>query len=240
VGSDFDDLTVGATYMVGSTFTSNGVYVSVRDFQGSDGTWTNGGRATVQALGRAGGAWKEINVNNVNLEIDTGLPVTALSLRFGEYGGNLNIRINGDFLNFNNFADIDGTIIGGVHVDVVSGLGSDKGMLQLTGQINDFAVGGQELWIDDLNTGPIDMAFMLYTEEDDDVCEGDFDRDGDVDKDDLKRLADDYGRTDCYLTGDGEADFKYDGDVDGADLKIFRDDYGRRDCPCRLGPSILR
>jgi hypothetical protein len=57
-----------------------------------------------------------------------------------------------------------------------------------------------------------------------------------VDEDDLDTLAIDYGRDDCYFTGDCEADFTYDGDVDGSDLKIVIDDYGRDDCPCRLPP----
>jgi hypothetical protein len=37
-----------------------------------------------------------------------------------------------------------------VTVAVVNGLGNDKGRLELTGTIDSFAVGGQELWIDDV------------------------------------------------------------------------------------------
>ena len=238
LSSDFDDLPLGATYAVGTAFTTNGIPVIVRPFQWSNGIWTSTGNASVVALGQAGGAWKEIAVNNVNLEIGIEIPLTGLSLRFGEYGGNLNIRINGDFRNFENFADINGLNIGDVQVSVVNGLGKDTGILVLAGQIHDFAVGGQEFFVDDLQTGPLDMAFLLYARDETDICEGDFDRDGDVDKDDLMVLADDYGRNDCFVFGDCEADFTYDGEVDGLDLKVFIDDYGRDDCPCRLPPVI--
>ncbi|AMM40423.1 conserved hypothetical protein, secreted [Candidatus Desulfofervidus auxilii] len=67
-----------------------------------------------------------------------------------------------------------------------------------------------------------------------DICEGDFDCDGDVDGSDLAIFAADFGRTDCYFTGDCEGDFDYDGDVDGSDLAIFAADFGRTDCPCAL------
>ena len=78
-------------------------------------------------------------------------------LRFGEYGGNLNLRINNDFRNFRNFADVHGTTIGGVNVNVLSGgNGNDSGKIKFTGTIQDqgnwghLAIGGQEFWIDDL------------------------------------------------------------------------------------------
>jgi len=64
-----------------------------------------------------------------------------------------------------------------------------------------------------------------------DICEGDFDGDDDVDGSDLAIFAADFGRTDCYFTGDCEGDFDDDGDVDGSDLAIFAADFGRTDCP---------
>lgn len=234
LGSDFDDLVLGSEYIVGQTFTTNGVPVIVRPFQWSNGSWTSDGSAAVEALGRAGGSGKEINVNNVNLEMVIDVPLTGLSLRFGEYGGNLNVRVNGDFRNIENLAGINGLTIGGVQASVVNGLGNDTGVFRLEGAVHDFSVGGQEFYIDDLSTGPLDMAFLLYTIDDSDVCEGDFDRDGDVDGSDLQVLAEDFNRNDCAISGDCEGDFTYDGDVDDSDLNIFSDDFGRVDCPCRL------
>jgi len=60
-----------------------------------------------------------------------------------------------------------------------------------------------------------------------DLCEGDFDTDGDVDGSDLAVFAADFGRTNC--SGDCEGDFDNDNDVDGSDLATFAADFGRTD-----------
>ena len=86
----------------------------------------------------------------------------------------------------------------------------------------------------ELDGSPIDMAFLLITRDDTRYCKGDFDRDGDVDGSDLAVFAADFGRTDCYNTGDCEGDVDYDADVDGSDLAVFAADFGRTDCPCAL------
>ena len=147
---DYESLPPAAAYTVGDTFVDSGATMEVLSFEWSDGTVFNSGQANVQAAGLAGGSGQELNANNVNVAFDFGGPLQALSLLFGEYGGNLNIEVNGDFVNFDDFADIDGATIGGTTVSVVNGFGNDKGRLQLDGIIHSFAVGGQELWIDDV------------------------------------------------------------------------------------------
>jgi hypothetical protein len=148
--SDFSNLPLGQTYLVGNTFVLPVAQVTVRPFQAGNGVWTNNGRARVVQRGLAGGAGRELEVNNVNLTFAFGARIKGLTLRFGEYGGNLNMEINGDFRNFKNLADVDGLTIGGVMVSVVGGLGNDRGELKLAGPIQSFTLGGQELWIDDL------------------------------------------------------------------------------------------
>ena len=73
-----------------------------------------------------------------------------LAVDYGEYGGNVNLRINGDCRNIANFNVLNGTDVGGVRVVVadydVSGQGC--GRLYATGPIEEFIIGGQELWID--------------------------------------------------------------------------------------------
>jgi len=64
-----------------------------------------------------------------------------------------------------------------------------------------------------------------------DICEGDFNDDGDVDESDLFIFVSDYGRTDCGSAPPCEGDFDANGDVDGSDLWVFTNDYGRSDCP---------
>ena len=62
-------------------------------------------------------------------------------------------------------------------------------------------------------------------------CEGDFNKDGDVDGSDLALFAADFGRTDCDSSPECEGDFDHDNDVDGSDLAVFAADFGRTDCP---------
>jgi len=132
---------------VGDTFTDAGVPITVEEFTWSNGTTTSAGMAVIDTNNLAGSIGNDINANNVNLSFDFPNTPAGLTLWFGEYGGNLNIRINGEFQNFNDFADIDGTTIGGVQVAVAQ-LTPERGVLALSGPIDDFAIGGQELWID--------------------------------------------------------------------------------------------
>jgi len=147
---DFEDLGLGTTYnCCGVSFHPPGYTVKTKDFQYSDGTWTNNGYAKVDNAGKAGGSGQDMQVNNINLDFNFGGPVKSLTLYYGEYGGNLNIDINGDFKNFNDFTDIHGTTIGGVSVSVTT-LGHDMGKLKLLGNTTVFIIGGQELWIDNV------------------------------------------------------------------------------------------
>jgi hypothetical protein len=148
---DFEGLTAGAVYTVGQAFVDSAAVVMVGPFEWSSGTVYTGGHAYVDTGQLAGGAGLDINANNVTLHFDFGLPLSGLLFRFGEYGGNLNININGDFRNFDNLIDIHGQTIGGVEVFVLSGgLGNDTGLVRLSGVIAQFAIGGQELWLDDV------------------------------------------------------------------------------------------
>jgi hypothetical protein len=155
----FESLPSGEVYLVGDSFSELDAQVEVTEFTWSNGIVYAGGQAQVVSSGLAGGSGQELAVNNVNLDFDFGNPVQSLTLLFGEYGGNLNLEINGDFRNFNNFADLDGQTVGGVQVSVVNGHGNDRGKLELDGLITSFAVGGQELWIDDVC---VEDVFVLY------------------------------------------------------------------------------
>jgi len=147
---DMEDLTPGKMYKSGETFTSTNVRIVVAPFEWSNGEMTSNGIAYITTDHQAGGFGVELQVNNVNLFIYPRTPPSSVSFLFGEYGGNLNININGDLRNFENFADIHGLEIGGAKVFVLQGFGNDKGYLQLSGTIKTFGVGGQELSIDNV------------------------------------------------------------------------------------------
>jgi hypothetical protein len=150
---DFEDLSLAQRYHDGNTFNSSGVTVTVKPFQWGNGQWSSGGYAEVENRHMAGGSGQDMQVNNVNLDFGFDGRRNNLDFKLGEYGGNLNIEVNGDFENFNDFADIDGDVIGGVNVSFTVSFSDGHnygGTLTLSGEINSFAVGGQELWIDDV------------------------------------------------------------------------------------------
>jgi hypothetical protein len=134
--------------------------IAAHPFTWRNGTTTNNGYAEIQSGGLAGGSRNEMAVNNLLVSISVGFDQTlqAVRISFGEYGGNLNVSVNNDFRNFDDFAQINGTTIGGVQVNVPSGgLGNDRGQIEFVGTMTDqasglgqLAVGGQELWIDDI------------------------------------------------------------------------------------------
>ena len=147
---DFEDPPLDATFNVGDSFVDSGVTVTGQTFFWSNGEATDGGFARIEEGGRAGGSGQEVQVNNINLAFDFGVTLPGLTLQFGEFGGNLNLEVNGERRNFQDFAEIDGDNIGGVDVSVTAGELEEQGSLTLLGDIDSFAIGGQELWIDDV------------------------------------------------------------------------------------------
>lgn len=145
----FSDLTPGTKYNVGATITSSGRHIKVEQFQWSNGNWTNTGFAEVDTQG---GSNNNMHTNNVNLNFIFDYPVDEITLRYGEYGGNNNIKVNNDFKNVPDIIDLNGTTLGGVQVTVNAAQqgGNWFGMIILEGTINNFSIGGQELWVDDV------------------------------------------------------------------------------------------
>ncbi|MCA9166756.1 MAG: VCBS repeat-containing protein [Planctomycetales bacterium] len=90
-----------------------------------------------------------IDINNVNLDFTFSDVVTGIYLPFSESGGNVNLWVNDQLANVANFANLNGQTLGGVTIEVTQ-LTDSIGVLRLTGDINQFAIGGQELWIDNL------------------------------------------------------------------------------------------
>ncbi len=151
--SAFEDQVLGTIYTVGDNFTSGDATYAVLPFFPPGPTCVMpvvGGQAEVQNGNLACALGNELNLNNVNVRIDFGGPMDWLAVDYGEYGGNVDLRINGDCRNIANFNVLNGTDVGGVRVVVadydVSGQGC--GRLYATGPIEEFIIGGQELWID--------------------------------------------------------------------------------------------
>jgi len=162
---DFEDLTLGDVYHVGDTFVSSGVPITGQTFFWSAGGPTDNGYTEVENGGSAGGSGNELEINNINLAFNFGAAIAGLTIDFGEYGGNLNVDVNGDFRNFENFDEISGLIVGGVEVTATGPGAAGQGLGDLTfdGTINSFAIGGQEFWIDNVTVVPEPTTLALLT-----------------------------------------------------------------------------
>ena len=148
----FSDLTPGATYDVGDTITTSGTDIVVEQFQWANGNWTSSGLAKVDTRNYAHGSGNDLNANNVNLHFRFDYPIDKITFKFGELGGNNNIKVNGDFENVHDLVGSNGTTIGGVQatVDAYQQGNNWFGKMILDGSISDFSIGGQELWLDDV------------------------------------------------------------------------------------------
>jgi hypothetical protein len=146
---EFEDLTHGATYNVGDTFTTSGVVVTAEQFQWSGGTWYAGGYAEVQNSTYAGGAGYEVFANNINLSFDFGLPCDGVSLMYADRGGNINLEINGSLANVEDFSLLPATL-GGTSIFTTPGDTGALFVIGVVGNVNSFKIGGQELCIDNI------------------------------------------------------------------------------------------
>jgi hypothetical protein len=156
---DFEDLRLQAQFSVGQSFVTTGsgqsVTVEVAPFFFSDGQSTTNGTATVRTGGQAGGSGNEIQVSNVNLVFKPAAPWPGLRIRFGEFGGNINLAVNGVRRNEADFSVLNGANIGGAQITVITGA-ANRGEIVVAGTVNEFAIGGQEFFIDDLCVGGVE------------------------------------------------------------------------------------
>jgi len=146
---DFEDLVLGTRYFDGETFVSAGVSMTLSALSG---------HIDVQDLGQAGGMGHELEffgggVGGVSLALDFGIDVDGVSLLYGEYGGTLNLLINGDSVIVGSFADLPPTL-GGVDITMTGGQ-FGLGTLSFDGVISSFAIGGQEFVLDNVSYQPI-------------------------------------------------------------------------------------
>lgn len=157
----FEAPALGTAYNVGDTVALPGSMMRFRSFQWSNGVWTNMGVADINGLPlqARGGGVQELHTNNINVQFVPTAPLIAARFRFGWYGGNNNLNINGVHRNLASILNANGMVIGGVQVsiilDAVQPAGGRVGtlrMVPLAGvTIQRFYVGGQEFFIDNVN-----------------------------------------------------------------------------------------
>ncbi len=147
----FEDLAPGTVYVLGDTFTTNGIDASVGEFFVGGTPFDN--FTEVATGGLAGGTGNELEVNNVTITFAMPASPAGWSVQFGEYGGEVNLAVNGANVGIDgpDFAHWTGQTLGPATVQASGGLDSADGVLELRGAgITDITIGGQELWIDNL------------------------------------------------------------------------------------------
>ena len=99
---------------------------------------------------RAGGSGRELEVNNATAVFELSSPASNIEIKLGEYGGNVNLRVNGMLANEPDFMAI--TSLGGATVthSVTAVPGGYMDVMTISGSISSIGIGGQELWIDDV------------------------------------------------------------------------------------------
>lgn len=141
---DFEALAPGGSFNVGQFITPLPIAVEV--------TGAFGGTAKVTS-GFAGGAGKEIWIENASLDFSFG-PLDGLSMQFGEgtSNSNVSITVNGKTINgAGGFAGLSNGVIIGTNVQLfVIPTGINTGALFFMGNISSFVIGGEDIYLDNI------------------------------------------------------------------------------------------
>lgn len=146
---DFEDQPLGTAMSPGDVRTMSGVRVTAEPFFFAPGQFTDQGLAQVGDGGQAGGADHEVSLNNINLDFSFERELSEIRFSFGAFGGQLNLSVNDELAILKSFDEVNGGVVGGAEVDLVSG-STRRGVLRIRGKINQFSVGGQEFFVDDV------------------------------------------------------------------------------------------
>ncbi len=151
--ADFDELALGTEYHVGDMFSNDGLDFAVRNIVQPDGTVGPSNYTKVVNTNNAGGSGQELNINNTNLEVVLAAPVAGITLKAGEYGGYVNLMVNGDLRKANDLTDFDGLVIGGALVEV-GNPSPNLYKVRVSDGVSSFSIGGQEFFVDDVCVHP--------------------------------------------------------------------------------------
>ncbi len=140
----FNNLEAGLSINDGQSFPNTNLIAQKDD-------WTIDGYAKIDTVNYVGEE-KNLRLFNINLYLNIELSVNRISFDFAELGGVNKIIVNGIAHNFSDFPELQNTIIDnvGFKVEATQAGNNWVGSFTATGNIESFAIGGQELWIDNL------------------------------------------------------------------------------------------
>lgn len=103
----FDGLTAGTTAGVGPLMSTPGGILSLQNFQDASGTWSSAGLATIVVSNFAAGSpSQEVHLDGINLAANASPVSMAAKFHYADFGGNVNLGINGVLANVDDFSDI--------------------------------------------------------------------------------------------------------------------------------------
>lgn len=144
----------GTTAGVGPLLTLPDGQVSLRPFLSAIGFIA--GMGTIVVSNHANGTpVQEMNLNNINLVVQPNPPVTVADFVYADFGGDVNLGINGALVRRPDLSAMPAAIAGvNVAVTRINLFGFHFGTVTLTGTatnpIKSFGVGGQEFFVDDV------------------------------------------------------------------------------------------
>lgn len=130
---------------------SNGESFLTTNLIAQQDDWPTNGYLKLDSNNHVGDG-KNLRIYNINMHLNPSPPVSWISFDFAELGGNNKIIVNNEMHNFSDFPDLQNIIIDqvGFSVEATQAGNNWTGSFTARGAIDQFAIGGQELWIDNL------------------------------------------------------------------------------------------
>jgi hypothetical protein len=187
------------------TFSTDGILCTVRTQKFPDGSEFTAGSAFSQPSTYACGSGQELATYACAVDhrfADSIGPLDEVSLTVADHGGQINFEINGDFRMPAQYIDLDGLMVGGVTITVLSGGRLNECTeLLLEGRLENLLVGGGQHFVDCLTGTPAEPDQP-----------GDANGDGVIDGLDLAKVLGGWGQAEGDVNGDGI--------TDGSDLSM--------------------
>ena len=155
----FDTLTLGTRYVYNDIIPDPEGEVLVSEFRWSDDTPRHDGYAELRDDMPLTDAKLSVFTNNMTLAVDAS-SLDCVKFDYCDKGGNINLVIDSVVLNVQDLRELDGKTQGDIKISVTSDQ-NNCGVVTLSGKFNpfnfqeqqqmiSFAVGGQELFVDNI------------------------------------------------------------------------------------------
>jgi hypothetical protein len=148
----FEGLPAGAEYRYEDFdfFETQGFLAIPVPFYPAEDDPVEDGTVSVSTQNRANHLGKELQFSNSVVALIPPDCMNDLSFRFGDYGGKVNLLLNGEQAIVDSLTQLDGTQLGGVSISVntLPAPGGEVGRFSVSGQVTSLEIGGANLFVD--------------------------------------------------------------------------------------------